>query len=59
MFTSLKVDILSELSRRFVPFVPNAHAPIPFETELFSGAFMFVLRSAPLDPYFEHLFEDE
>lgn len=56
---SVNVEILSQNSSSFVSCIPNFQEPIPFETELFSGVFMFALRTAPLDPNFQHFFHDE
>ncbi|GLD93539.1 hypothetical protein PINS_up002131 [Pythium insidiosum] len=34
----------------------NSRAPIPFETDLFTGHIYFLVRTAPEDPHWRHLF---
>lgn len=53
---TLKVELLSENSTKFIPMVPNAREPTPFETEFFKGIAMIVIRTAPIDKNFECYF---
>ena len=54
--TTLKVDILSENSTKYVPCIPNGREPCPFETEFFKGIATIVIRTAPVDEYFKSFF---
>eukprot|EP01035_Chromulina_nebulosa_P017045 gene17045-22554_t len=53
---SLKSEILSEQSKKFIPCPPNPKSPIPFETELFKGYSLIVLRTDPVDPHYQSFF---
>jgi hypothetical protein len=53
---TLKVELLSHNSSRFIPVIPNSREPTPFETEFFKGVAMIVIRTAPIDMRFEHFF---
>ena len=37
--------------------LPNAREPVPFETELFKGVCLLLIRSNPLDPFYMKHFE--
>lgn len=53
---TLKVEILSNNSQSYVPLIPNAREPTPFETEFFKGVAMLVIRTKPVDPFFHAFF---
>ena len=53
----LEVSVLSNNSKSYVPCPPNARSPVPFETEIFKGHVLLVLRTDPPDPHFRALFE--
>lgn len=53
---TLKVELLSENSAKYVPCYPNAREPIPFETEFFKGVATLVIRTTPVDEYFKKFF---
>jgi hypothetical protein len=57
IFRSLDVQILSNFSKNFIPCPPNSREPIQFETELFKGQALLVLRTNPFDPQFTSFFE--
>lgn len=44
---------------RSIPFLPNSRAPIPFESDIFKGHFIFVIRTKPLDPEYAHFFKNK
>lgn len=54
---TLKVELLSNNSQNYVPCIPNAREPTPFETEFFKGVAMIVIRTKPIDPRFKEFFE--
>jgi len=53
----LEVTVLSNNSKSYVPCPPNARTPVPFETEIFKGHVLLILRTDPPDPHFRSLFE--
>jgi hypothetical protein len=53
---SLKSEILSDMSRTFLPCPPNSREPIPFETEFFKGHALLLIRTSPVDPQFQSFF---
>lgn len=53
---SLKVEVLSENSSSFVICPPNSRQPIPFETEIFKGVVLIILRTEPLDQHYSSFF---
>jgi hypothetical protein len=56
IFNTIRADLLSENSKNFIPCIPNAREPTPFETEFFKGVCMFIVRTNPVDPYFQSFF---
>ncbi len=54
---TLKVELLSQNSTAFVPLIPNSRDPTPFETEFFKGHAMLMIRTKPIDQYFNNFFE--
>lgn len=54
--TTLKVDILSENSTKYIPCIPNGREATPFETEFFKGTATIVIRTAPVDEFFKKFF---
>eukprot|EP01031_Cornospumella_fuschlensis_P034759 gene34759-42090_t len=54
---TLKVELLSNNSESYVPCIPNARDPTPFETEFFKGIAMIIIRTKPIDPRFREFFE--
>lgn len=53
-FPTLKVEILSK--GEFIPCPPNPKYPIPFETDLFKGIALLVIRTNPIDPMYKSMF---
>ena len=53
----LEVAVLSNNSKSYVPCPPNSRTPIAFETEIFKGHVLLILRTNPPDPHFKQLFE--
>ena len=53
---TLKVELLSHNSSKYVPVIPNGREPTPFETEFFKGIAQIVIRTAPIDKNFECFF---
>lgn len=53
---TLKVELLSDNSKSYVPLKPNSLQATPFETETFKGICMLMVRTEPLDPNFESFF---
>jgi predicted enzyme related to lactoylglutathione lyase len=54
---SLDVSILSNGSRKeYVPCPANAREPVPFETEIFKGVALLVVRTKPEDPKYDCFF---
>ena len=53
----LEVAVLSNNSKSYVPCPPNSRTPVPFETEIFKGHILLILRTNPPDPHFKQLFE--
>jgi len=56
VINTLKVDLLSENSTKYIPCYPNAREPVAFETEFFKGIATLVIRTAPVDEYFKSFF---
>lgn len=54
---TLKVELLSNNSSSFIPCIPNAREPTPFETEFFKGHAMIIVRTNPIDENFKCIFE--
>lgn len=53
---TLKVELLTENSTKFIPCIPNSREPTPFETEFFKGHAMIIIRTNPMDMHFENFF---
>lgn len=53
---TLKVELLSHNSTKYVPCIPNAREATPFETEFFKGVAMIVIRTKPIDEHFHDFF---
>jgi len=51
---TLKVELLSNGS--FIPCIPNAREPTPFETDFFRGQAMILVRTNPIDEHFKTIF---
>lgn len=56
-FKTLRADILTNQSLDFVTIAPNYPEPVPFETELFEGRALLMIRTDPLDKRFQTVFE--
>jgi hypothetical protein len=54
---TLRVELLSQNSTGYVNMIPNSRDPTPFETEFFKGHAMLMIRTKPIDPYFNNFFE--
>ena len=39
-----------------VPCPPNSRTPTPFETDLFKGVALLIVRTNPLDPHYRNFF---
>lgn len=53
---TLKVELLSHNSSKYIPCQPNSREPTPFETEFFKGIAMIMVRTKPVDPFFQSFF---
>ncbi len=56
VINTLKVELLSENSTKFVSCTPNGREPVPFETEFFKGLAVIIIRTIPVDEYFKSFF---
>ncbi len=56
VINTLKVDLLSENSTKFISCTPNGREPVPFETEFFKGVAVLIIRTSPVDEYFKSFF---
>jgi hypothetical protein len=56
VINTLKVDLLSENSTKFISCTPNGREPVPFETEFFKGVAVIIIRTSPVDEYFKSFF---
>lgn len=55
LIPTLEAQLLS--GKQFVPIIPNSLEPTPFDTGVFKGHAMLVVRTAPIDPKFASFFE--
>jgi Protein of unknown function (DUF1769) len=56
-FPTLKCEIMTTDSRdMYIPCPPNMRAPVAFETDLFTGTALLLIRTDPIDSLFRPFF---
>jgi len=55
---TVDVKIMTNKSRRgWTPCPPNSRIPVPFETDLFKGTMLLIVRTDPIDKIYEDFFD--
>lgn len=59
LIKNIRASILTNNSNTYINLVPNSRVPTEFETEFFKGKVLLILKTNPVDKFYEHIFQDK